>query len=116
MTKQRSLPEWKLVQSKESEITKQKTNRESFSFSGSSLEFRNFKAGGSSKLEVAGLDHIPNQASLDTKNVAVVGATNMSMDPGSGLKALDITKPNSTPQETIRQPFVEMAENQHMES
>ena len=71
MSKQRSLPEWKLVQSKESKITKQKTNRERFSFSRSSLEFREFKVGGSSKLEVAGLDHIPNQASLDTKKVAV---------------------------------------------
>lgn len=106
VTRHNNSLEWKIIKSKESETTEQKSHRGSFSFIGASVEIKEFKAEGSSKLEGACLNHL----SVDL--VTIVAAKDvMNMDTGSRLEANDNSNNNLMPQEAFKPSPVEISTN-----
>ena len=112
-TRQKGTPEWKIVKPKESETTAQEGNRERFGFSKVSIEIKEFKAGGFSKLEFAHPNLIPNRLGFLSEKAVVVDDVVMSMGSSSSPTTDDNTKKNFEIQELVRQPLAEISPNHH---
>ncbi|KAK7841090.1 hypothetical protein CFP56_015785 [Quercus suber] len=99
----------------ESEITKQKSDRGSFSFNGVSVEMKEFKAGGSAELGGAYLNPSPHQSSADSEKGAALEEVVMIVDSGHDFKANDINNMVDTTQEVDKPPLLEISTNKHEE-
>ena len=95
-----------------SETTAQEGNRERFGFSKVSIEIKEFKAGGFSKLEFAHPNLIPNRLGFLSEKAVVVDDVVMSMGSSSPTTD-DNTKKNFEIQELVRQPLAEISPNHH---
>nr|POF19052.1 hypothetical protein CFP56_42390 [Quercus suber] len=99
----------------ESKITKQKSDRGSFSFNGASVEMKEFKAEGSAELGGAYLNPSPHQSSADSEKGAALEEVVMIVDSGHDFKANDINNMVDTTQEADRPPLLEISTNKHEE-
>lgn len=115
VTRKGNSPKWKLNKNMELKITKQKSDRGSFSFNRASVEMKEFKAGGLAKLGGACLNPSPHQLSADSEKEAALEEVVMIVDSGHDFKADDINNMVDTTQEADRPPFMEISTNKHEE-
>ena len=113
--RQKSLPEWKMIKSLDSETTKLKSLQARFGFNGENIEITEFKVEGSVESESGCLNHKSKRLSVESEKVAVVEDVDMIMVSGFGLVENGSSNNNLSHQED-RPPLMEQPPNQHEES
>ena len=113
-SRKKSLPEWKMIKSLDSETTKLKSLQARFGFSGENIEIKEFKARGSVESESGCLNHESKRLSVELKKVAVMEDADMIMVSSFGLATNGNSNNNLSHQED-RPPLMEQPPNQHEE-